>query len=220
MLFSFWILLCKWYQYCHTMLWLPTLLEKWYLLSMHAIKSLATDSCVKGGAYLSHTWRAQRFHVLQHYLWEPLRKNGIYLYYSDNNKAKQRLCCLPCIQRELAKIDEIYFPLQSKQQVRPLNCELNPPQHHLHTHTLARLSQASCGREYFLRGTPHGTCGIVYEVKQESVPSCTENPSPQVVEAEERALQDAWHTQHRMGRVLWRKPKNNKEFGPHPWDSL
>ena len=41
------------------MLWLPTLLEKWYLLSMHAIKSLATDSCVKGGAYLSHIWRAQ-----------------------------------------------------------------------------------------------------------------------------------------------------------------
>ena len=41
------------------MIWLPTLLEKWYLLSMHAIKSLATDSCVKGGAYLSHIWRAQ-----------------------------------------------------------------------------------------------------------------------------------------------------------------
>ena len=31
------------------LLWLPTLLEKWYLLSMHAVKSLATDSCVKGG---------------------------------------------------------------------------------------------------------------------------------------------------------------------------
>ena len=37
------------------LLWLPTLLEKYYLLSVHAVKSLATDSCVKGGSlFVSH----------------------------------------------------------------------------------------------------------------------------------------------------------------------
>ena len=35
--------------------------------------------------------------------------------------------------------------------VRPCNCELKPPQHHLHIHTLAMLSQASCRREKFFK---------------------------------------------------------------------
>ena len=38
------------------LLWLPTLLEKYYLLSVHAVKSLATDSCVKGGGFVCLTF--------------------------------------------------------------------------------------------------------------------------------------------------------------------